>query len=186
MPTFRSEISITSVRRIGLGSESRISLPGFISSAITSCSVGKPTPISAAAFSRPYVHFFRKIGKLPGANIFRAVSGYLQELFGRCIGLRVDSRVVQHVFTFGNTQEACRLLIGLRTELGHLLQLAARAKCAVFLPIGNNFFAVAAVSPEMRRSSEGDAVLTSTPTAFTQSSTTPSRAASNCFSGISC
>ena len=53
MPGFRSFISSTSVRRMGLGSSSRMSRPGFISSAATSRNVGTPTPQSAAARSSP-------------------------------------------------------------------------------------------------------------------------------------
>jgi hypothetical protein len=49
------------------------------------------------------------------------------------------------------------------------------------------FFAVAAFSPATCRSSEGEAVLTSTPTALTQSSTTPLRASRlSRFCGMSC
>ena len=53
-----------------------------------------------------------------------------------------------------------------------------------FIPVA--FFAVAAVSPETRFNSDADAVFKSTPTAFTQSSTTASSAASNFFGGQSC
>ena len=48
------------------------------------------------------------------------------------------------------------------------------------------FFAVAAVRPDTRLKRLADAVLTSTPTALTQSSTTPDSASSSRFWGISC
>ena len=53
MPGFRSFISRTSVRRMGFGSSSRTSRPGFKSSETISRSVGTPTPISPAALSSP-------------------------------------------------------------------------------------------------------------------------------------
>ena len=53
MPGFRSFSSSTSVRKIGFGSSSRRSRPGFRSSAATSRRVGTPMPSSAAAFSSP-------------------------------------------------------------------------------------------------------------------------------------
>ena len=53
MPGFKSFISSTSVRRMGLGSSSRTSRPGFSSSDTMSRRVGTPTPISSAAFSSP-------------------------------------------------------------------------------------------------------------------------------------
>ena len=53
MPGFKSLMSSTSVRRMGAGSSSRMSRPGFTSSFTTSCSVGRPTPSSAASFSSP-------------------------------------------------------------------------------------------------------------------------------------
>ena len=48
------------------------------------------------------------------------------------------------------------------------------------------FLAVAAVRPDTRWSREGEAVFTSTPTALTQSSTTPSRASPSRAWGMSC
>ena len=48
------------------------------------------------------------------------------------------------------------------------------------------FFAVAAVKPETRWRREGEAVFTSTPTALTQSSTTPFSASSSRLGGQSC
>ena len=53
MPGFRSLSSSTSVRRIGAGRSLRGSRPGLTSSLTISCSVGTPTPHSAAAFSAP-------------------------------------------------------------------------------------------------------------------------------------
>ena len=53
MPGFKSFISSTSVRRMGLGSSSRGSRPGFMSSAVTSRRVGTPTPQAWAARSSP-------------------------------------------------------------------------------------------------------------------------------------
>ena len=58
MPGFRSFISSTSVRRMGAGSSSRGSRPGFKSSFAMSCSVGTPAPQASAAFSQPYAAAF--------------------------------------------------------------------------------------------------------------------------------
>ena len=54
MPGFKSFISSTSVRRMGRGSSSRGSRPGFTSSPTMSRRVGTPTPHASAAFSSPY------------------------------------------------------------------------------------------------------------------------------------
>ena len=48
------------------------------------------------------------------------------------------------------------------------------------------FLAMVPLRPATRVSSEGEAVLRSTPTALTQSSTTAFRLASSSFCGISC
>ena len=53
MPARRSSSFITSVRSSGGGSSSRMSRPGFCSSARMSCSVGTPTPARFANASRP-------------------------------------------------------------------------------------------------------------------------------------
>ena len=53
MPGFKSLMSSASVRRMGAGSSSRGSRPGFESSFAISRSVGTPTPSASAAFSAP-------------------------------------------------------------------------------------------------------------------------------------
>ena len=72
MPGFRSFISSTSVRRMGFGSSSRGSRPGFISSATMSRRVGTPTPQASAACASPFSFTrSRRAPMPPAATSFR-------------------------------------------------------------------------------------------------------------------
>ena len=98
----------------------------------------------------------------------------------------MDGGVVQYAFTLRHPQKARALLEGLGPQLGHLFNLGAGGKDTVFLPVDYHVFGRGAVQPRHPLQKGGDAVLTSTPTALTQSSTTPFRASSSRFWGISC
>ena len=99
------------------------------------------------------------------------------------VGFRVHRRGVQRIVAVHHAQEAGRLLEGLVAQARHFLQRRARGERALACRGSRRCFAPRCVDrPDTRASSGADAVFTSTPTAFTQSSTTASswRASSVC------
>ena len=81
-------------------------------------------------------------------------------------------------------QEARALLKCLGAQLGDFAQLLPGGKRAVFLPVGHDVLSRHGGETGHPAQERGEmAVFTSTPTALTQSSTTPSRASSSRFCG---
>ncbi len=136
--------------------------------------------------------FFRAVGMSRAGKVGLLVLPLALRLSARAVpwrhrSIRVDSGVVEHVFALRHAQEACALLEGLGAELGDLHEAGtARGEHAVLLAEGRRFLAWCRSRPATACNSEGEAVLTSTPTALTQSSTTAFRLASSRFCGISC
>ena len=61
-----------------------------------------------------------------------------EQLLRRLVGLRVYARMIQHLRALRHAQKACRLLKCLGAELRHLLELRARGKRAIFLPVSDD------------------------------------------------
>ena len=84
------------------------------------------------------LHALRQIAERPRLHVRERVPREREQPLRRVVALRVDGGVVEHVFALRHAQEARALLEGLRPELRHLLQLAARGKGAVFLAVRND------------------------------------------------
>ena len=83
-------------------------------------------------------------------------------------------RAVQRVAAAPNAQEAGALFECLGPESAHFQQLLTMLESAVLVAVGDDVLGQGLERPETRLSSATEAVFTSTPTAFTQSSTTAS------------
>ena len=66
------------------------------------------------------------------------MAGKCEQRLGSGIRLGVHGGVIQNRLALGNSQEACTLLIRLRSELGYFFYLAAGGECAVFLTVGDD------------------------------------------------
>ena len=86
-------------------------------------------------------HFLRQRRQLLhplGADLLQRTAAQRQQPFGGRVAFGVDGGGVQRIFTAGDPQKAGALLVGLFAQLGHLQQLAAGGKAAVFLPVSHN------------------------------------------------
>lgn len=81
---------------------------------------------------------------------------------------------IQRVVAVVDTQEARALFKGFRPQTADFQQLLAVLELTILVAPGDVFYAIMRVRPATRVSSGTEAVFRSTPTAFTQSSTTAS------------
>jgi hypothetical protein len=102
------------------------------------------------------------------------------------VGFRVHRRAVERIVALVDAQEAGGKLEGLLAEARHLRSARRLRKAPCRSRCATMFAASVGLSPETRVSSGTEAVLTSTPTAFTQSSTTASSARASCVWLTSC
>ena len=98
------------------------------------------------------------------------------------VGLGVHGGGVERIVAAADAQEPGALLEGLRPEPRHPLSCWRVRNGAVGVAVGDDRGGQRGVMPETRASSGCEAVFRSTPTAFTQSSTTASSERASCAS----
>jgi hypothetical protein len=101
-------------------------------------------------------------------------AGRGDDLLDHRVGFRVHARQVQRVVAIADAQEARGLLEGLGAQAGHVQQLLAVAEGAVGVAPAHDAVGHRGGQARDRASSGAEAVFRSTPTEFTQSSTTAS------------
>ena len=122
MPTFRSLMSLMSLRSSGLGSSSRGSRPGFSSSAMMSRSVG--TPIADPVGERrdaERLGLGAQRGKAAGRRLLKRVAAGGEQRLRRRVRFRMDAGVVEQVAAFRHAQEARALLEAFGPSFGTFL-----------------------------------------------------------------